>query len=115
MFDLVISTQLIQLIDSTEIGPQITDHNIIHIHLNISKTQPKQTQIAFRPIKKINLVLYRNDLIEHNILDLTSIYHSKHIFYKHLLEILNKHAPTKTIKKDNKKNTHITLVELLYK
>ena len=58
MLDLIISNKLINLINLTEIGPQLTDHNLISIYLNLVKVPNKRIAITYRPTKIINPITY---------------------------------------------------------
>ena len=83
---------------STQIGPKITDHNIINIYLKYTKSSAKKETITYRNLKNINNENYTNDLYKLIILDYNNTDIATQKIHQHLEYLLEIHAPIKTIK-----------------
>ena len=105
ILDLIISTKLTNLINHTEIGPQLTDHNLISIYLNLVKVPNKRIAITYRPTKTINPTTYHTDLIKLNISESSNVDDTIRLLFNHLLDTIDKHAPIKT---NNIEKRHFT-------
>ena len=76
----------------------IFDHKIVYIDLDIQKPVAQKSSITFRPLNKINLTVFNNDItatflnFEH--LDLNSLVLH---FNSTLSSLLDKHAPKKSV------------------
>ena len=66
--DLVITINLQNKIH-TNVGPRITDHNIINIYLNLIKPKQIIKYITYRKLRNIDTLEYSNDLHKLTIVD----------------------------------------------
>ena len=86
-----------------------SDHCLIKTTLDISKPLTKIEQISYRPLKKINLHKFKDEILKSelfscnfNSLDINEIVD---IYNSTLLNLLNRHAPLKTITIKKKENS----------
>ena len=95
--DLVI-TRNSQIKIHTDVGPIITNHNIINIYLNLIKLKQIIKYITYRKLHNIDTLVYSNDLHELTIVDYDNTDATTKHIQQHLTTILDKNAPLKTTK-----------------
>ena len=81
-----------------DVGPRITDHNIINIYLNLIKPKQIIKYITYRKLHNIDTLEYSNDLHKLTIVDYDNADATTKYIHEHFTTILDKHAPFKTTK-----------------
>ena len=82
----------------TNVGPRITDHNIINIYLNLIKPKQIIKYITYRKLHNIDTLEYSNDLHKLTIVDYDNTDATAKHIQQHLTTILDKNAPLRTTK-----------------
>ena len=99
ILDLVISRPSDNIVHSEEVGPLISDHNIIHCVLNLGRPPLPKKCLTLRKLKIIDQDAVKDDLmLSHLLAHSTTAPDDLHNLYNITLrEILDKHAPEKTV------------------
>ncbi len=85
----------------------LSDHNVLHMNINIQKPPWPVKYITHRNIKKVNIKEIKKDTFKLNekMADISNINKLVSIYNDGLLKVMDKHAPKKKIKITVRKKT----------
>lgn len=114
--DLVISRSGDKVIHSVQVGPLISDHHIIQCSLNLTKPPLPKKTLSCRKLRAVDHTAVDDDIKQSELVS----YHESapgdlhNLYTRSLLNILDKHAPEKTVTVTIRPNTSWITDDILH-